>query len=271
MYVLASKDGRESPFFRTNEKFHANDESLANAKPMDDATAKPDAKSTMELSTRVPGKPIQKLKSKHRRGYGRKNKRKNNIHNEQFSIIGTNSAGLKCKKESFFRMINKYSPSIITIQESKMTKPGLIKIPGYQVFERIRTAKKGGGLLTAADENLDPVLVSTGSDETETMTIQIKVADKNIRIINGYGPQEDDTNNNILNYWHEVEAEVLKAKDENCMVIIQMDANAKVGKEIIKDDPNDRSNNGKLLVDLLERQNLTILCWNNNQREKSRK
>ena len=38
-----------------------------------------------------------------------------------------------------------------------------------------------------------------------------------------------------------------------------MDANAKVGKEIIKDDPNKQSENGKLLMELLCRQNLHLL------------
>ena len=37
-----------------------------------------------------------------------------------------------------------------------------------------------------------------------------------------------------------------------------MDANAKVGKEIIKNDPNEISNNGKILLEIVERNNLTI-------------
>ena len=48
----------------------------------------------------------------------------------------------------------------------------------------------------------------------------------------------------------------------NCKILIQMDANAKVGCEIIKSDPNKISNNGRLLVDLVERQNLAILNAN---------
>ena len=56
-----------------------------------------------------------------------------------------------------------------------------------------------------------------------------------------------------------METEVLKAKDNDCMVMIEMDANAKVGKDVIKDDPNKMTGNGKLLMDMLKRQNLTIL------------
>ena len=53
-----------------------------------------------------------------------------------------------------------------------------------------------------------------------------------MRIINGYGPQEDDNTTEVFDFWYEIEAEVVKAKDENCMKIIQMDANAKVGQDV---------------------------------------
>ena len=70
---------------------------------------------------------------KTRRGYGKKNKRKNknNIKDEFFTIMGTNSAGLNSKIESLYSLINRFKPTVITIQESKMPKPGRIKIPGY--------------------------------------------------------------------------------------------------------------------------------------------
>ena len=141
MYVCSSKGEWKPLFFRTNERLQPkpNDEPMDD-KPMDDTTDKPVSKPTVEL----PGKPKQSIRkgNKSRRGYGKKNRRKNNEKNVKFSLLGTNSAGLKCKKESFFSLINKFSPSIITIQESKLSKPGQIKIPGYQVFERIRTSKK---------------------------------------------------------------------------------------------------------------------------------
>ena len=38
-----------------------------------------------------------------------------------------------------------------------------------------------------------------------------------------------------------------------------MDANAKVGNKVVPGDPHEVSDNGKLLLDLVERQNLRIL------------
>ena len=82
------------------------------------------------------------------------------------------------------------------------------------------------------------MLISTGEDENEIMTIQVDVGSHRIRIINAYGPQEDDSTQKVLSFWQEIEAEVLTAKDNDCMIIIEMDANAKVGNTVIKGDPH---------------------------------
>ena len=69
-----------------------------------------------------------------------------------------------------------------------------IKIPGYQVFEQIRRENKtsGGGLLTAVHNDLEPVLVSEGTDEAEIIVVEAKIANNVVRFINGYGKQEKD-------------------------------------------------------------------------------
>ena len=91
------------------------------------------------------------------------------------------------------------------------------------------------------------------------ITVQIKVGERQVRIINAYGPQEDEKQQKILSFWAEIEKEVIKSKENNCLTIIQMDANAKVGKVIIKGDPHDATNNGKILLEITERQNMTIV------------
>ena len=200
-----------------------------------------------------------KNKNKTRRGYGKKNKKHDIEKGYELSIVGTNSAGLTSKKESLYNIINILKPSIITIQETKHTKIGNTKIPGYQNFERLRKGRSGGGLLTSVIEDLDPVLIATANDDIELMTVEVNVGMEKIRIINGYGPQEHDDINSILSFWMELEAEVIKAKDDNRNILIQMDANAKLGSEIVKGDPHRMSNNGKLLFDLLERQDLVVV------------
>ena len=214
----------------------------------------------MEPSRKI--KSSLKLLIKHkktRRGYGKKNQKKYNLKKINISIIGTNAAGLKSKKESLFNAINTFKASIVTIQETKQNKIGTIKLPGYQTFERIRTNKSGGGLLTAVDEDLGPVLVYQGEDEIEILVVEADIGNKKIRIINGYGPQEDEDIQDILSFWHNFEGEIIKAKNDKCFILIEMDANAKLGKTVIKDDPNEITSNGKLLYDIVERQNLVII------------
>ena len=89
---------------------------------------------------------------------------------------------MKAKKESLLNTLANYgNPSCVLIQETKLRFPGTFKIPGYQIFEKVR-AGLGGGLLTAIDENLSPVLISTGSDEAEILVIQILVGNYKMRI-----------------------------------------------------------------------------------------
>jgi hypothetical protein len=56
-----------------------------------------------------------------------------------------------------------------------------------------------------------------------------------------------------------VETEVTKAKDNNALAVIEMDANAKVGKDVLRGDPHNMTGNEKLILEMLEGQNLTIL------------
>ena len=165
------------------------------------------------------------------------------------------------KQDSLKAAVSSFKPSVVTLQETKSRKYGGIKLGGYQIFEKLRKGGNGGGMLTAADENINPVLISTGKyEDSEIITIQVKVGEYNIRVINGYGPQEDEYNkDDIYKFWQEVEEEILAAKDEKCLVVFQTDANAKIGKEYVKNDPNNTSANGKIVLNLCKRQNLTIL------------
>ena len=165
------------------------------------------------------------------------------------------------KQDSLINTMNTFQPSIVTLQETKARKNGSLKLKGYQIFEKIRKGGNGGGLLTAADENLNPMLISTGKeDDSEILTIQVKAGSHDIRIINAYGPQEDDSNKELIyRFWQEIEEEILNAKDDNCMIVVQLDANAKIGKQNLKNDPNDESPNGSILLDIMERQNMTIV------------
>ena len=64
-------------------------------------------------------KSVPKQLKQSRRGYGRKNAR-NKLDNRKhdLTLIGTNANGLSTKRESLFRIINIFKPSIVTVQET---------------------------------------------------------------------------------------------------------------------------------------------------------
>ena len=255
MYVRTSKYGRKrESFFSSEDEISTkhesldrdDDEPLVDSQPIADAVHKSMGIEHEHGKESILEKPQhnnhnenngKRKQIKTRRGYGRKNKRKQSkvLRNIKFSILGTNSNGISNKVESLKHNINIFQPSVLTLQETKARKLGSIRLEGYQIFENIRVGGGGGGLLTAVDQNLKPVLISTGKDEeTEILTVQAKVGIHDVRIVNAYGPQEDDGKQDVYKFWQEVEQEIITAKDENCLVVIQLDANAKLARKIIK-------------------------------------
>lgn len=165
----------------------------------------------------------------------------------KFSILGTNAAGLKAKKDSLKENIKLFNfPSVITVQETKYRKCGSFKLENNQIFEKIRPGFRGG-LLTAINKSLDPVLIQAVNEDIEMLVVQCSIEQENIRVINGYDPQEDDPINKKLTFWQTMEQEINASKNANCMTLIQMDENAKLGNKIIKHDTHIITENGKLL------------------------
>ena len=82
--------------------------------------------------------------------------------------------------------------------------------------------------------------------------------DVKVRLINGYGPQEgnDDEANAFMN---KLDMEVKTAKLAGALICIEMDANSKLGRNIIKDDPREQSRNGKLLEELIQNNDLVVV------------
>ena len=144
------------------------------------------------------------------------------------------------------------NPSIITLQETKVNSHGTLRIPGYQIFEKIRKGN-GGGLLTAINNNLNPVLIQSENDSLEILIVQCEIKKElKIRVINCYGPQETESKEKLVEFWQGVESEILSSENAGCHVLVQTDANAKLGPEIVKNDPHQMSSNGKYLRDILK-------------------
>ena len=62
-----------------------------------------------------------------------------------------------------------------------------------------------------------------------------------------------------MEFYINLEKELEEAKSHDRGVIIELDANAKLGKDVIKGDPHKMSENGKLLMEIIHRQNLFVV------------
>ena len=142
-----------------------------------------------------------KRKRKTRRGKGARNKKQNNQVN--LKIIGTNADGLSSKSHSFSNLVKSESPSIFMVQETKLRKMGF-KVPGYQIFERIRSDKIGGGGLVMGISNeieCEPVLITkTDDSDIELLVVEINIKGNPVRIFTGYGPQENVSEDKVLEF-----------------------------------------------------------------------
>ena len=93
----------------------------------------------------------------------------------------------------------------------------------------------------------------------ELLVVEIVTQNIPIRVITGYGPQENWTESEKMPFWVALEAEVASAEICGKSVIIQMDANAKLGPLYIRKDPHTISWNGKVLGGIIERHALTVI------------
>ena len=75
---------------------------------------------------------------------------------------------------------------IFTIQETHYPTKGKIQIENYEVFEAIRKKVKGGTAI-GVHKALQPVLISEYSVDFERIVVEIKIANREIRVMTGYG------------------------------------------------------------------------------------
>ena len=88
--------------------------------------------------------------------------------------------------------------------------------------------------------------------------MEVKIRNKEIRIISGYGPQETWPDVERMPFFVALEQEISKAEMEGKSIIIEMDSNSKLGPDLIPKDPHSQSVNGKTLAGIIERHGLIV-------------
>ena len=152
-------------------------------------------------------------------------------------IFSTNAASvINGKKESLKSEITCTKANVVTLQETHARKKGKIDIPEFVVFEAIRT-KKGGGTLIAAHTDLNPKLISEYNDEFELLVVEVETKNNSIRIISGYGPQENLEEEKRLPFFLALEVEIEKAESKKRKQLKKADKK-KMKKKSLKSTKN---------------------------------
>ena len=172
--------------------------------------------------------------------------------------MSVNANSLKNKLMSLKFNISSLRPQVIVVQETKMKRKGKIELKGYKIFETIR-GDNGGGLMVAVLSALEPVFIFEGDCECEVLVVEVSLENVRMRVIAGYGPQECSPVIVREKYRLTIEEQVIRTYLAGHLVLIAEDSNSKLGNEMIKNDPHPMSENGKLLANMISRQNLIII------------
>ena len=129
---------------------------------------------------------------------------------------------------------------------------------GYEIFESIRK-KKDGGTLIGVHKALKPMLIEEYNDTFELIVVEVNVSGKEIRVISGYGPQENWIEEEKMPFFIALEEEINKAEMHGKSIFLKMDANSKLGPEYIKEDPHGQSQNGRILSGIIKRHKLIVV------------
>ena len=159
-------------------------------------------------------------------------------------MFSTNAAGVVTGKlASLNSEVKATQANIVTIQETHSTRKGIVIMPSeFVVFESIRKEKNGGTLI-AVHESLNPKLINEYDNPFELLIVEVKMEHKSVRIMSGVGPQENWDETRRTPFFIALEAEVIKAQIAGKSVLIEIDANSKLGPGYIPRPPHIMSPN----------------------------
>ena len=95
-----------------------------------------------------------------------------------------------------------------------------------------------------------PILIEEYSEEFELIAVEVKLSSKDVRVMSGYGPQENWKVEDKMPFFRALEKFIVKGQMMDKLVLIQMDANSKLGHTIIAGDPHLRALMEKFLLTL---------------------
>ena len=181
------------------------------------------------------------------------------------TIFDCNLRGYNSKRASIDDILNRVQPDICTFQETGLFGNNTIKIKNYHSSLRNRKGlKKAGGVCTAVANYLKPhvVKVKEGDGEDEYLITRLDNVHPALNIVNIYGGQECRMGKQeVLESWGrlKVDLDLIKERDENCLLIGDVNRAIGSGKFGIPNNHPRISYGGRLVRELLEEQEYTLV------------
>ena len=179
---------------------------------------------------------------------------------QSIPIFSANGAGVINKIQSLVDNVNYLGAGIVTLQETHFKRKGKLigKLCEFELFESIRRKTKGGTLI-GVHKSLEPILIEEYSEDFELLVVEVKMGNISVRIMSGYGPQENWKVDEKMPFFRAMEEEIIKAKMNGKAIFIQIDANSKLGPQYIEGDPHQQTENGKILSGIIDRNALIVV------------
>ena len=158
--------------------------------------------------------PQRLLKEK---GKGKKRQRKPKNIRSKLNVCGTNANGINSKKESLRNLLYTDKPHVFMIQETKLGRTKQFQLDDYEIFEKARKNKSGGGVMIGIKKDIEgtPVNVSPEDEDVEIVVVELQLKAITIRFLTGYGPQEDDSGEKINKFYCALEEEMVLCEERD--------------------------------------------------------
>ena len=118
--------------------------------------------------------------------------------------------------------------------------------------------KEKGGSMIGVHVALKPVLITEYNEIFELLVVEIKIANKTICVLTGYGPQECWDESEKTPFYNALEENIAASELQGRSTIIAIDANAKLGPKFIQGDQHKQLSNVQIMAGLIERHALNV-------------
>ena len=187
-----------------------------------------------------------------------KNRRKKSKKSDKVkSLFYININGYTSKRDSMKDIIQRTSPDIIVLCETKVGSKKKWNIENYESVSRNCSFGKGGILVAAKYGTYNSFLEVTKSKNDGILVARMEYGKRVIRIVAVYGPQETSEKEVKEDFYNDlnIEIECGKYQDEEILIIGDLNGKLDLKGGIIKST----SDNGEQIMKTVEKHNLKVI------------